>query len=539
VRQVLRTHGRRVAAAGATVLAAFLVLFALIAPNQLAGLTPGEFLRIPVEALVATALLLVLPARPRWIVAAVAGVLFGLLALMKLADMGFYLAFDRPFDPMLDWTFFGPAADFVHQSFGGFGEVVAVVLAVVLVLAVPVLMTLAVLRLTRIAVRHRVPVLRGTAALALVWLVCAQFGTRIVPGVPVASRSAADLAYAHVLQVPAGLRDRRSFGKESAVDAFRDVPGSQLLTGLRGKDVIVTFVESYGRTATQDPQIDALLADGYRRLTAAGFGARSAFLTSPTFGGGSWLAHSTLLSGLWIDNQQRYHDLVASNRFTLTEAFRRAGWRTVGVMPAVTRAWPEGAFYHYNQLYTAENIGYRGPRLSYATMPDQFTMAALQRLERAAPGHAPMMAEIALVSSHAPWVPVPQEMSWDGIGDGSVYKALADAPDAALRDTARIRADYRSTVEYTLNTLISYVQTYGGDNLVLVFLGDHQPSVVVTGTGASHDVPVTIVAHDRAVLDRISGWGWQDGLLPSPNAPVWRMDTFRNRFLSAYGPQPA
>ena len=86
------------------------------------------------------------------------------------------------------------------------------------------------------------------------------------------------------------------------------------------------------------------------------------------------------------------------------------------------------------------------------------------------------------------------------------------------------------------DSLISYVETYGDDNLVLVFLGDHQPAPIVTGEGASRDVPITIVAHDPAVLDRIAGWGWQDGLRPGPHAPVWRMDTFRDRFLTAFGP---
>ena len=83
------------------------------------------------------------------------------------------------------------------------------------------------------------------------------------------------------------------------------------------------------------------------------------------------------------------------------------------------------------------------------------------------------------------------------------------------------------------------MQTYGDDNLVLVVLGDHQPATIVTGDGASHDVPITIIAHDPAVLDRISGWGWQDGLRPGPHAPVWPMDAFRDRFLTAFGPQPA
>ena len=65
-------------------------------------------------------------------------------------------------------------------------------------------------------------------------------------------------------------------------------------------------------------------------MQAAGFGSKSGFLHSPTFGGLSWLAHSTLQSGLWIDNQQRYDQLLASDRMTLTGAFKQAGWRTVG-----------------------------------------------------------------------------------------------------------------------------------------------------------------------------------------------------------------
>jgi hypothetical protein len=52
-------------------------------------------------------------------------------------------------------------------------------------------------------------------------------------------------------------------------------------------------------------------------------------------------------------------------------------------------------------------------------------------------------------------------------------------------------------------------------------------------------VPISIIAHDTAVLNQISGWGWQDGLLPNPQAPVWPMNAFRDRFLSAFGSQPA
>ena len=174
------------------------------------------------------------------------------------------------------------------------------------------------------------------------------------------------------------------------------------------------FVESYGRVAVQDseiaPQDDAALAEGTRRLQAAGFSARSAFLTSSTFGGLSWLAHSTLQSGLWVDNQLRYDQLVKSDRMTLTSAFKRAGWRTVGDVPSNNRAWPEGtSFYHYDKLYDRRNVGYRGPKFSYASMPDQYVLSALQRLELAKADRRPLFAEVDLVSSHTPWNRIPQD----------------------------------------------------------------------------------------------------------------------------------
>ncbi|MFC4529350.1 sulfatase-like hydrolase/transferase [Sphaerisporangium dianthi] len=524
----------------ATAFACLLVLFALNAPTQISHLTPWSFARVPMEGVLGVALVLVLPPKPRRVVAALAGAVLALLTIVKIIDMGFYAVLQRPFDPLLDWAYFGNAVDFLTASFGGAGVAGAIVAVAVLAAGVLLLITLSVVRLVRIVARHRTPAAGAAGTLGAAWIACALLGVQIAPEVPVAA-----LVRDHAQQVRASLRDREVFAEQAAVDAYRDTPGSELLTALRGKDVIVSFIESYGRDAVEDPelapQVDAVLDAGTRRLRAAGYASRSAFLTSPTYGGGSWLAHATLLSGLWINNQQRYRDLVASDRLTLTGLFRRAGRRTVAVMPGNTKAWPEGSFYGYDRVYDSHNLGYRGPGFNWGTMPDQYTLSAFQRLERAKPGHAPMMAEIPLVSSHAPWAPIPRLIDWNAVGDGSVFgpmPATGDSPDAVWSDAGRVRAAYRQSIEYSLSALISYVETYGDDDLVLVFLGDHQAAPIVTGEGASHDVPITIVTRDRAVLDRISGWNWQDGLNPGPKAPVWPMNTFRDRFLTTFSPHP-
>lgn len=532
--------------------AAALVFLALITPDQITRLPPEDneaaaFLRIPVEGLLGVALLLLLPGRARRVAALIIGAALGLLTVMKIINMGFFAALARPFNPVLDFSLADDAVSFLTDSIGRPGAIVVVVGIVAFAIALPVAMTWAVVRLSGSMMRRRTAVGRTAAALTAAWVTCAVFGAQLVPGIPVAARSAADLAYDTGLQVPTYLQDKRAFAAEASLDAYRDTPGSELLTGLRGKDVIISFVESYGRVAIDDPTIGppvhAALDAGTKSLAAAGFTARSGFLTSPTAGGGSWLAHATFLSGLKIDNEQRYRSLVASDRQTLTGAFGRAGWRTVGVEPGVSFAWPEGQFYGYDKIYDAHTLGYRGPHFSWATMPDQFTLEAFQRLENSKP-HAPMLAEITLLSSHTPWAPLPRLLDWNEIGDGSIYHAIAkqgESPKEVWRDTDRVRTEYRHSIEYTLGSLISFVQTYGDDNLVLIMLGDHQPAPIVAGDNASHDVPVTILSHDPTVFDRIADWGWTPGLRPDSKAPVWPMGDFRDRFLTAFGSpgQPA
>ncbi|GAB3840925.1 hypothetical protein GCM10029963_10710 [Micromonospora andamanensis] len=404
-RPVAVTTRRRVVARVVTTLAAVLVLVTFTLPNRPWQLEPGAFLRIPLEALLLAALLLALPGRPRRVVAALAGGLLGLVAVVKVGDLGFYSSLGRPFDLVLDWSLLDEAFTFVAESIGRPGAIAIALGVGLLLLAVPLLTALSTVRLSGLLTRHRTGSTRAVATLVVVWAVLAAFGVRIVPAMPLADTNATILVQEHAAEVRDRLSDRQVFANEVGVDPFRDVPADQLLTGLRGKNVIIAFVESYGRDAVTDAEFAAIprmLDESAGRLATAGFATRSGFLTSPTIGGASWLAHATLLSGLWVDNNQRYRNLLATDRFTLGDAFQRASWRTVGVMPAVNQAWPEGAFYGYEQFYSGPDLDYQGPKFAFAPMPDQFAIHRFHERELAGPRDRPVMAELALVSSHSP-----------------------------------------------------------------------------------------------------------------------------------------
>jgi phosphatidylglycerophosphate synthase len=528
-------------AAALTVLALLLVWIALVAPSQPSRFTIGAFARLPLELLVVVALAVVLPAGPRRVLAVVAGAVLAALVVVKVLDLGFITAFDRPFDPVSDSSYVGIGVETLRDAIGRSSANVAVAAIVVLLVGLLALPVLALVRLTRVAAGHRDWALKAAAVLGVAWV-----ALRVL-GAPVASTSAATLAVREVQVVRTGLHAQEVLAREIPRDRFRATPGDQLLTGLRGKDVLLLFVESYGKVAVQgssfSPGVDAVLDQGTAQLGSGGFASRSAFLSSSTFGGLSWLAHSTLQSGIRIGTQRGYDQLVKSDRLTLSGAFKRAGWRAVVDDPANKRTWPEGsAFYHYDKIYDRRNVGYRGPGFGLPPMPDQYVLSALHRLELSRRPRPPLFAEVDLISSHAPWTRIPRLIPWNAVGDGSIFDRVPVEESTRAKlfgDAGRARAAYGHSIEYTMSTIVSFVQHYGDDKLVVVLLGDHQPATIVTGQGASHDVPISIIAHDPKVMDQIAGWGWQDGLRPSPQAPVWPMNAFRDRFLGAFGSSAA
>jgi hypothetical protein len=447
-----------------TTLACCLILLALLTPYELRLLSSGAFLRIPLEAVLGLAFLLLLPEKARWVAAGLFGVMLGLLAIRKLLNLGFLAVLARPFDPSVDWVLLKNAMRFLAGAIGPLPAIGCLAATVICCTGLVIVMANSVHRVTRLVTGHNVAATRAVVVLAAMWLGCAVFGTHIVPGVNVATAGSADyLQHRHARAVNRDVQKNLATSAES--DSFANTPDDQLLTALHGKDVVFAFVESYGRSALEDSefasQISAVLDAGNHRLSAAGFDSRSAFLTSPTAGGGSWLAHGTLLSGLWIDKQGRYDELATSQRLTLTQAFRRANWRTVGVMPGNDAAWPASESLGYDHVYSAQDMRYRGPHFSWATMPDQYTLLEFERTEHAPRNRQPVMAEISLVSSHAPWEPIPRFIDWGDVGDGSVFGSMAttnDPPEAILtRKLGRVRAAYRASIEYSLTSLISYV----------------------------------------------------------------------------------
>jgi hypothetical protein len=112
--------------------------------------------------------------------------------------------------------------------------------------------------------------------------------------------------------------------------------------------------------------------------------------------------------------------------------------------------------------------------------------------------------------------------------------ARSQSPVTVWRNASTVRQNFGRSIQYSLETLISWVTELHDPNLVLILLGDEQPGSPITSPGASHEVPISIVARDPSVFRQIASWHWQDGLLPGRSAPLESMGAFRNRFLDAF-----
>jgi hypothetical protein len=527
----------------AAVALAVALLYALLAlPNQPGVVTPAGLRRFPLE--LPALLLLLFATPPRLVVPArvLLAVTLTATTLLKLADLATETAFLRPFNPVLDGDLVIAAW---HLAQGTVGLPLALAATTVLVASVP-LLALALWWSTGQVTGLLRPAWRPPAlALALPAVLVAFLDASAYRDPPGYARTS-QMAWEHVRDARTARIELARFRTVAAADARAYLAPDTLLSALRGTDVLVVFVESYGRTTLDNPRYapttTAALRDVAAGLDAAGLTARSGFLTAPMVGGQSWLAHASVLSGLRIENQGRYRALLDSPRRTLLHFAQSAGWETVAVMPAMTFAWPEAAYFGYDRVLAARDLGYGGLPFGWVTMPDQFTLAAFERLVLAPEPRRPVFAEIALISSHAPWTPIPSLVPWGLVGNGSIFAAQAQAGEQADQiwlDDDRVRDQFRQSIDYVLRLVGDFAVRHTAKPPLIIVLGDHQPVSFVSEDTANRDVPIHIIGPAETIA-RLDDWGWTEGMLPRPTVAAWPMEDFRDRFLDAFGePQRA
>jgi hypothetical protein len=323
-----------------------------------------------------------------------------------------------------------------------------------------------------------------------------------------------------------------------AVLASSGPPGSALM-GLKRRDAYLVYIESYGTTVFDTPKFRSALRGSLTEfesaLRAAGYTMASNRLVSPTFGGGSWLAHATLASGIRLDDPVLYSQLLRSDRKLLPGYLKDAGWRAIEIMPGIKAPDPEARAWGFDRDVYAAELGYHGPSFGWFAIPDQFTLERAAEIRQALGSESPVFTQIVLVSSHIPFSPVPPYLAdWRDAGSFATVPANAWGEILRSPDWTVLAPGYLKSLKYDFAVLGDWLANHlAGDGLVIL-LGDHQPPAVVGGELGPWTVPVHVLSRDPDLVAPFIAAGYVAGLFPPPNPPPKGMETFLPGFLAAF-----
>ncbi|HEU4692432.1 MAG TPA: sulfatase-like hydrolase/transferase [Vicinamibacterales bacterium] len=319
-------------------------------------------------------------------------------------------------------------------------------------------------------------------------------------------------------------RQARQFAYEISGAGLRALPPAPTMRSnlglVKGADVLLLFLESYGAVSWDRPVLVDALAASRTRLDGdirdTGRRVVSTLVESTTFGGKSWLAHISLLSGTDVRDEQTSVRLMSQRRETMVTAFSRHGYRTVAIMPGVRAAWPEGAFYGFDDIYDVARLDYQGPSFGWWNITDQFALARMDALEIAPRSRQPVFVFFPTISTHTPFTPAPPyQPDWSRIltrapyDDEVLARAWAQEPD-----WFNLAPSYAQALDYAYLTLGGYLRLRADRDFVLVLVGDHQPPAMVSGEEATWDVPVHVITNRAGVIDRLLQQRFSEGLRP-------------------------
>ena len=317
-------------------------------------------------------------------------------------------------------------------------------------------------------------------------------------------------------------------------------------------NIYLIFVESYGsvlyKRADYRAAYTKLLGELEQQLNGDGWQATSALSESPTWGGGSWMAYTSTLFGLRIDNHPQYLSLLNKyqvqsypdlGRYLKTQGYYYA-WVSSIADELDDRMWNRYIrFLGVDQWLRYRDLNYNGPLYGWGPAPpDQYVLNyANQVLQKRT--DQPLLFVTITQNSHFPWVPQPPVVEdWRTFDEMTVAPAEADA--APIESTGK-RQNYLTAVEVQLRMLTDLILNSGDEESLFILVGDHQPPQV-SGRFDGWATPVHIISKDQALIDIFAQYGFTPGLKVKTTAPTLHHEgnysLFVRALLERYGVDP-
>ncbi len=330
-------------------------------------------------------------------------------------------------------------------------------------------------------------------------------------------------------------RDIASFD-DHAVQAAYDYSDQHLTTK---PNIYFLLVESYGSVLYKRPDYrlayTSLLMQLEDQLTTAGWHSTTALSNSPMWGGGSWMAYSTVLLGLRIDNQPQYLSLFNKYQVDtypgLGRTLKAQGYDYIW-LSSIRNQLAEGDWAKQLRFHGADearifaDFDYHGPSYGWGDAPPDQYVLSYAREQFVETSDQPKLIFMITQNSHYPWLPQPEladdwrtlnDTGMNDAGMNEVEIAALDVDTKAL-DHATTRQNYLRAIDYQLRMLTQFILSTADENSIYVLIGDHQPPRV-SRKEDGWGTPVHVISKDAALIDGFAAYGFIPGLLVKSYKP--------------------
>ncbi len=251
-----------------------------------------------------------------------------------------------------------------------------------------------------------------------------------------------------------------------------------------------------------------------------GWMVRSGYVLSPAFGGRSWLADATLLTGEQIVNQKVFDErLKKGEAASLLKEMKNAGYRSYYIAPGSTRASEEWKrAYPFDSYFLQADFAYEGPFVGFGKMTDQYIYDFFA--ENIMRDDEKEFAFYLLVSSHTPFERIPvYKPDWDFSLKGREYeKGYIKYFENNWLHGNELAEGYLEGISYSLETTIHYLTEILPDKQFMLIIGDHQPRKPVSIPDPGYPVLFHIILPSDYSGTFPEEWNLSYGLIP-PELP--------------------
>ena len=314
-------------------------------------------------------------------------------------------------------------------------------------------------------------------------------------------------------------------------------------------NIYLIVVEAYGSVVSLSPELkpsyEQLVNGLGKKLQINGWHSTSNYSNSTIQGGRSWLAFSSLMTGLSVESQINYNDLLYKNqnfphliRYLNNQQYRTYRITTLSATEAAKKKIPQKAmqqFWEFDKWLQFDDIPYRGYVYNnFGGIPDQYALGYFNNTFTKQ-NASPEFLFFITMSSHAPWQSPPKIVE-----DWKALDTIASHQDNTPNDILR---KYKNTIQYELEFLTQFITETADSNSIFMLVGDHQPA------GLRHHLPedinpfscpIHLISRDSNFISAFENYGFKNGLLPNYNnettihhAGVYSM--FMQQLITHYG----